>query len=217
MSGKDTSAVLVIDGGGSPWDDLANEEREAVPSGQVSRLFGDDKYPPRETISLYSVRHGRFTPMEKHLASYSRHPHRTCGMMEFASLGDMYGAVGLQIFGSFLDGPGKVMGLAPYGRPTIPTSAFYDITPDGFVFRDTVREQFTHGDRWPLNSAEYKDLAASVQLALEEGVLYVAKRLRHRSTDNCLCYSGGVALNSVANERLMRESGFQTVFHYARC
>jgi carbamoyltransferase len=56
------------------------------------------------------------------------------------------------------------------------------------------------------------NLAASVQSALEVAVLHLARRLKrlNPSSEN-LCYAGGVALNSVANERLIREAGFKNV------
>src|SRR5581483_546796 len=143
-------------------------------------------------------------------ASYSRVRATAPGMPEFRSLGDMYSAVGQQIFGSPLDGAGKVMGLAPYGTPTIPADAFYRITPCGFEFQDAVRCRFAHDERWPSHQQEYRDLAASVQHALELALLHLSTRLR--DTDPHLCYAGGVALNSVANNRIVNEVGFRDVF-----
>jgi carbamoyltransferase len=55
-------------------------------------------------------------------------------------------------------------------------------------------------------------LAASVQAALEDALLYLGQRLRELCASKNLCYAGGVALNSVANERLIRESGYESVY-----
>lgn len=71
--------------------------------------------------------------------------------------------------------------------------------------------RFTHDERWPAHRDAYRNLAASVQAALEEAVLHLARRLRELCPSENLCYAGGVALNSVANERVIRESGFRNV------
>jgi carbamoyltransferase len=104
------------------------------------------------------------------------------------------------------------MGLAPFGVPRIPVSNFYHIIDDRFEFQDVLRERFSHNERWPNRSAEYMDLAASVQLALENAVLHICKKLKVRTASDVLCYAGGVALNSVANERIVNEAGFENVF-----
>jgi carbamoyltransferase len=51
-----------------------------------------------------------------------------------------------------------------------------------------------------------------VQKAIEEGVLVLCERLRRKCADLHVCYAGGVALNSVANERIVREAGFEDLF-----
>jgi carbamoyltransferase len=104
------------------------------------------------------------------------------------------------------------MGLAPYGVAGLPAEAFFDIDDDGrFNFLDGVPARFRHDERWPARADEYTSLAASVQSALEVAVLHLARRLRQLCPSENLCYAGGVALNSVANERLIREAGFRAV------
>ncbi len=58
----------------------------------------------------------------------------------------------------------------------------------------------------------YADIAASIQLVTEEVILGMAKELRRRTGLDRLCMAGGVALNSVANGRLLRESGFHELY-----
>ena len=55
-------------------------------------------------------------------------------------------------------------------------------------------------------------LASSVQAALEVALMYLVEHLRNLSQSENLCYAGGVALNSVANEKIIRESGFKNVY-----
>lgn len=211
LSGNPSEAILVIDGNGSPWDEMSPDEQQAILPGQIERWVRPDRTVPRENISLYYAQNGHIRAIEKHVASYEKQLSSDPGMQEFRSLGDMYGFVGRQIFGSFFEGPGKVMGLAPYGQPLIPIEEFYCIGQYGFEFQDAVRNRFKHGERWPSRQKEYQDLATSVQRALEESVLYLCDRLRSVYSEH-LSYGGGVALNSVANERIVRKSGFKNVF-----
>lgn len=62
------------------------------------------------------------------------------------------------------------------------------------------------------NSPLYPDVSASVQNVLEECVLSIARRLRSDVNSSRLVVAGGVALNSVANGRLLRERLFSQVF-----
>ena len=209
-SGYKESAVLVIDGAGAPVEDLTTEERMAI---KGKRRTG------HEAISLYAASGASIRPIEKHMflpdwviAGQDIGPaywEADC-MPTFSSLGVMYGMVAHQIFGSFFDA-GKVMGLAPYGEPEIPTSEFFVIEDGSLVFRDSVPKRFRHHERWPLRQREYSNLACSTQAALEEAVLYFVEQLYKLCPSENLCYAGGVALNSVANERIIRESAFKNV------
>ncbi|MEZ6183777.1 MAG: carbamoyltransferase C-terminal domain-containing protein [Planctomycetota bacterium] len=62
-------------------------------------------------------------------------------------------------------------------------------------------------------SVRDRDLAASVQSLLEDGIMHVVRRLRELVPDTkSLCYSGGVALNCVANSRIRRSKLFENIF-----
>lgn len=202
-SGFKESAILVIDGAGSPFDDLTADEREVV------KKKVDDGW---ETISLYAAQGISIVPLEKHLVERAGwFMPREFGMPSFGSLGGMFSAVAAQIFAGPMEA-GKVMGLAPYGRPLLPTEAFFDISNEGFKFLDSVPAMFGHDERWPACADEYKALAASVQHALEDAVLYLTNHLKELCPSQNLCYAGGVALNSVTNERIIREAGFENVY-----
>jgi carbamoyltransferase len=58
----------------------------------------------------------------------------------------------------------------------------------------------------------YADVAASIQVVTEELVLDMAKELRRSTGLDKICMAGGVALNSVANGRILRESGFKELY-----
>jgi carbamoyltransferase len=202
-SGFAEAAVLVVDGAGSPVADFTVEEQDVLEGH-----FGDGW----ETISLYSAADTRLTPLDKHAVERGEWlSMREMGMPSFGSLGGMYSAVAQQIFGDPMEA-GKVMGLASYGQPEIPSNDFFEICDGRFHFKEIVPQQFRHNERWPARAGEYEMLAASAQNALEDSLMYLLARLRALSDSENLCYAGGVALNSVANERIIREAGFRNVY-----
>lgn len=198
-SGFTEAAVLVIDGLGSPWRDLTPSEQA------VARGAGANGW---EVLSTYAVSPRGIEPLDKHLvpdaAWLIKRPERMWG---FRSLGGMFSAAAELMFGDPMEA-GKVMGLAPYGRATLPSSAFFTIEDGLLVFRDEVPAGFPRRPRWPAHEAEYADLAASTQAALEHAVLAIARRLQHQTGAAQLCYAGGVALNGIANQQILRERVF---------
>lgn len=204
-SGFGDAANLVVDGMGSPDSDLSEGERAAIVDTGVSG---------GETSSIYRSEGTALTAVEKHLAEGGRWLKPAppgSSMPGFASLGGIFSAAAQQIFGDPMEA-GKVMGLAPYGRPVIPAGEFFEIREGRFHFSDEVPRRYTRGERWPAHRGDYANLAASVQNALEEALLHLAGRARECCGSRNLVYSGGVALNSVANERIIRESGFERVY-----
>jgi len=131
----------------------------------------------------------------------------------------------------------KVMGLAAYGRPTMieQVRKLVRPTPDGafaldldyFEFHTTAERSYSSRfvdlfgpPRNPyepidLDTAEgrrFADCAASVQRVLEDTVVGIAQALHRETGLTDLCLGGGVALNGVANARLLAESGFERIF-----
>lgn len=210
-SGFERAAVLVVDGLGSPYADLGADERAAIVVDE-----GEDAW---ESISLYEVdRHGA-RPLEKQVTAYSDPKRGARGRLALpdwdlpysGTLGRLYGGAANQIFGDPTVA-GKVMGLAAYGEPEIPVEDFYEIRDGAFAFLDRVPQRFATKQRWPHLQERYGVLAASVQTAVEEAILTLVRRLQELTPCRDFCYAGGVALNSVANERIVRECGFDNVY-----
>lgn len=90
-----------------------------------------------------------------------------------------------------------------FGEPRTPESPFVteETDPGASPSDPAVR-----------SSRHYADIAASIQKVTEEIVLGMAKALRKETGASRLCMAGGVALNSVANGRVIREAGFDDVF-----
>jgi carbamoyltransferase len=202
-SGFTESAVLIVDGAGSPVDDITVDEL---------KILNGTPQDSWETISLYHASGTSVVPLEKHAVERGAWLLMRDGEMpSFGSLGGMFSATAQQIFGEVTEA-GKVMGLAPYGLAAFPTSEFFDIANGKFHYKDKVPLRFRFNERWPHRTDDYKALAASVQSALEDALLYLVQHLRELSGSENVCYAGGVALNSVANERIIRESGFKNVY-----
>jgi carbamoyltransferase len=210
-SGFERAAVLVIDGLGSPSADLSEQERAVIRGDQHDSVW--------ESMSLYEVDEHGARPLEKLVTPYSDPQRGARGRLALpdwdlpysGTLGRLYGGAANQIFGD-PTAAGKVMGLAAYGSPDIPVNDFYEVRDGVYEFRDRVPRSFATRRRWPQLRERYEVLAASVQVAVEEAVLALLRRLQELTPCRDLCYAGGVALNSVANERIVREGGFDNVY-----
>lgn len=144
------------------------------------------------------------------------------------SLGLLYSAVTYYIGFKVNSGEYKVMGLAPYGTPrfaNLMLEKLVDLKQDGSFQLD--QSYFNYGvgltmtnDRFaalfgePVRKPEqlltqfHMDMAASVQAVTEEIVLRLARSVRAETGMTNLCLAGGVALNCVANGKLLREGLF---------
>lgn len=149
------------------------------------------------------------------------------------SLGMFYNSVCEYLGFSFLEGPGKVMGLAPYGDPDrygedmrktvilLPDGTFrldfryfdfhVSLTRKRYsrLFESTFGPPRVPGGEL---TQRHKDIAAALQRRLEEACIHMAAHLQVESGLTRLCLSGGVALNSVMNARLLKKGIFEEVF-----
>jgi carbamoyltransferase len=110
----------------------------------------------------------------------------------------------------------KVMALASYGVPRhLPVlREAVRVTGDGGfrtdpVAWDALAKRRAPGDEF---DAEHADLAATVQVRLEEVLLQLVRWLHEQTGDRVLTMAGGVALNCVANSRLAAQGPFETVW-----
>ncbi|ALC15457.1 putative carbamoyl transferase, NodU family [Desulfuromonas soudanensis] len=148
------------------------------------------------------------------------------------SLGLLYSAFTAYLGFRVNEGEYKVMGLAPYGRPRFAEvildklmqqkgdgSFTLDMRYFGFLSRLCMTNERFHqlfGGPPRLPDAELEerhlDIAASIQLATEELMLGLVRQVHAKTGESRLCLAGGVALNSVANGRLLREGPFKEIW-----
>lgn len=147
--------------------ELTDDEKAACPSSYV-KLAAGIAPPLRENISIYHMNGNGIKAKRKWMSTYANIVPRDRGMQEFASLGDLYGFVGKKIFGSFLEGPGKVMGLAPYGSIVHPPEAFFEFDHDDEItYKRTIPDLYTDDAPWPQDQERQANLAASLKMRLK--------------------------------------------------
>lgn len=148
------------------------------------------------------------------------------------SLGLLYSAITYYIGFKVNSGEYKVMGLAPYGEPKyadLIKSHLIDIKEDGSFHLDMsyfnyctgltmtnkkFDELFGAAPRKPesILTQREMDIAASIQAVTEEVVIKLARAIKKATGQKNLCLAGGVALNCVANGKLLRENIFENIW-----
>lgn len=148
------------------------------------------------------------------------------------SLGMLYSAFTYYCGFKVNSGEYKLMGLAPYGEPNEADKILkhlIDLKPDG-SFRLNMKyfnycqgltmtssrfhQLFGGPPRSPESEITQKEmnLAASIQLVTEEILSRMVKHVARVTRQKNLCLAGGVALNCVANGRIMREGAFERIW-----
>jgi len=148
------------------------------------------------------------------------------------SLGLLYSAATYYTGFKVNSGEYKVMGLAPYGEPKyakLMLDNLVDLKPDGSFRLDMsyfdyctgltmTNERFEKLFGAPVRGPDqlltpfHMDVAASIQAVLEEAVLRLTRSLADRSGARNLCLAGGVALNCVANGKVLRDGKFENIW-----
>jgi len=148
------------------------------------------------------------------------------------SLGLLYSAFTYYTGFKVNSGEYKVMGLAPYGEPRYAQKIFdhlIDVKPDGSFRLDQSYFNYCTGltmtnrrfdelfDGPPRKADElltqrHMDLAASIQKVTEEIVLRLSRALAAETDAENLCLAGGVALNCVANGKVLRDGKFRHIW-----
>jgi carbamoyltransferase len=194
------AAVMVVDAQGSRVDGLT----ESFPGVE-------DAAPDLvEVASFYRCERGRVECIGKHL--WDGDWDRPVG------LGCFYYLLTRLIFPAGEGNEGKVMGLAPFGRPD--ALGLPDLVVDGHrvLIPEPWREVFQERERFLFPAAggtsieDSANLAAAGQQAFESALLALAAWVSEQTGQADLCFAGGAALNCSTNGRLLREGGFRDLF-----
>jgi predicted NodU family carbamoyl transferase len=213
-------AILVIDGSGQELKycmDL-NESCLAGPFvDEFSHLYS-------EKDSFYYYRDGLLSTLYKDFsqcADYSLGSFAMFPLFAMHSIGDMYGQASRYCIGASSVGrndweQGKLMGLAPYGRKGIYNHRIFNLR-DGRVFVNyDWQQEFDRPCRsyseFKSNFQYYADIACWVQKETEDAILYLVNHRSRLCNTRKLAYTGGVALNAVANGKLLNNSSFNELY-----
>lgn len=129
------------------------------------------------------------------------------------------------------EGEYKTMGLAPYGIPkyvdeiykiiSIAQDGSFKLNLDYFEYHYSLKKvyakKFEEIFGKKNNKSEsvvkyYADIAASIQKVLEQTLIDIAKYVQKKTGSENLSYAGGVALNSVANWKILKSGGFNHIY-----
>jgi carbamoyltransferase len=196
--------VMVIDGCGSPLDQfikLHPEQKQAIDTS-----FFEINQMQCEKDSFYHFDGQKLTPLVK---DFSVMAEQSTSKLQLPttqhSIGGFYASISHYVFGD-MDDVGKLMGLAPFGE-----SGVYDF--DAFKFQsgkifvtDDWKQHFdnpSQGHEYFKEHFEYyANVAKWAQEQVEKAVIHCIKTRIEQFPHENLCYSGGVALNAVANAKL---------------
>jgi carbamoyltransferase len=148
------------------------------------------------------------------------------------SLGLLYSAFTYYCGFKVNSGEYKLMGLAPYGKPVYVDAIhkhLLDLKPDGSFWLNM--EYFNYAQGLTMTNAKFDalfgaprrkpesdldqrhmDLAASIQAVTEDALMRIATDLNRRTGKKNLVLAGGVALNCVANGKLLRDGPFDSIW-----
>jgi carbamoyltransferase len=186
--------------------------------------------PFEEAVVLVMDGHGDETAQSAYVGSGNRLQRLWHGEV-FDSLGFLYKA-GTAYLGFNTFEEGTVMALAGTGGPTYAKNfrELVHLKPDGrFSINRDLSSLHTHGLTKPFNERftdaigpprqpnepiddRHRDLAFALQSTIEETMLHVVRTLSKRHPSRNLCLTGGVALNCLANARILRETDYQSVW-----
>ena len=151
------------------------------------------------------------------------------------SLGLLYSAFTYYLGFKVNSGEYKLMGLAPYGNPkyaSIIKNNLIDVKEDGSFkldmkyfnyatgltminknFEDLFGEKKRKANREGDNLSQFHmDIASSIQFVIEEVILKICKYIKKKYMIDNICLAGGVALNCVANGKILKNNIFKNIW-----
>tara|TARA_Y100000590_G_scaffold452227_1_gene594934 strand:+ start:822 stop:3050 length:2229 start_codon:yes stop_codon:yes gene_type:complete len=196
-SGFDDSAILIVDGNGT---DL---ETNSFFEGKNKKIKLVDKYKAR-------------------------------------GIGSVYGMITNHCLNLGTGGEGKTMGLAPFGNKGKPVLDFSQVNLKGIVTDySNIIKRMPHSDILSFNKnididkftihlkkrkksenimkGNWKRIAYDLQCEAERCVIHLGKEIEKKVKSKNICIAGGVALNSVANQKLFEATNFKNIFVYPAC
>jgi carbamoyltransferase len=203
-------AIMVIDGCGSPFDQCTDVAQTTVLPENIESLSRMQQWCEKD--SFYHFDGQRVSALFKDFSPMAIGNGEQSLRMQTTehSIGGFYSAVSHYVFGN-LDDVGKLMGLAPYGKDGACAQ------PEAFRFENGrlfVNDDWKTGLDKPSGGYSdfkadfqyYADIALWAQQQVEKAIAQCFQERLRDFPNTKVGYSGGVALNAVANARLLDES-----------
>lgn len=196
--------VMVIDGCGSPLEQLIHLHPEQKDC--IDNSFFEVNQMQCEKDSFYHFDGQKLTPLIK---DFSVMAELTSSKFQLPttqhSIGGFYASISNYVFGD-MDDVGKLMGLAPFGKSGIYDFDAFEFQSGRVLVKDDWKHHFTNPsqgyDYFKKHFDYYANVAKWAQEQVEKAVIYCIKHRVEQFPNENLCYSGGVALNAVANAKL---------------
>ncbi|MBN8640412.1 MAG: hypothetical protein J0L86_01250 [Flavobacteriales bacterium] len=196
--------VMVIDGCGSPLDQFIELHPEQKNS--IDASFFEINQMQCEKDSFYHFDGQKLIPLIKDFSVMAEQ-----STSEFQlpttqhSIGGFYASISNYVFGD-MDDVGKLMGLAPFGTSGIYNFDAFEFDSGRLLVKDDWKHHFTNPSQgyeyFKKHFDYYANVAKWAQEQVEKAVIHCIKNRVEQFPNENLCYSGGVALNAVANAKL---------------
>lgn len=207
-------AVMVIDGCGSPLDQFLKLHPEQIQF--ISPEIVNEVQMVCEKDSFYHFDGQMLSPLMK---DFSIMAEKSASLFSLPttqhSIGGFYASVSHYVFGD-MDDVGKLMGLAPFGNSGIYNFEAFEFRSGNLFVNEDWKNQFTNPSKgyeyFKNNFDYYANVAKWAQEQVEKAVLKCIQNRLDKFPHKNLCYSGGVALNAVANAKLQDSQIVENIY-----
>jgi len=203
--------VMVLDGAGSPYKHCLDLDGAFIPT----QNFDTGMFCEKD--SFYHFDGSTLTPLYKDFSEVRlfEESSRLKLPTNYHSIGGLYSAASFYCFRN-MDDAGKLMGLAPYGNLDNKPALFNLDNGRVEVNYESVNSWFTNPaidyQYFKNKFAHYADIARWVQDETEKAVSYLFTERQRAYPHPNVAYAGGVALNAVANKKLMQLPGIKQLY-----
>jgi carbamoyltransferase len=203
----DECVVMVIDGCGSPYQQCMDVSQGMVYPHNLKDLAQKNLWCEKDSFYLFDGQKlttllKDFSPVEIPVSDALKLPTTQ------HSIGGFYAAISHYVFGN-MDDVGKLMGLAPYGKPGLMREEAFEWKDGSILVRNEWKVKLDKPSSgygfFRENFQYYADVAFWAQKEVEKAVFGCFKDRLMRFPHENVCYGGGVALNAVANAKLLNE------------
>ena len=200
-----TCNVMVIDGCGSPLEqflELHPYQKDIIDSSILNEI-----QMQCEKDSFYHFDGQKMIPLYKDFSIVTKESENRLSLPTTQhSIGGFYATISKYVFGN-MDDVGKLMGLAPYGVSGVYNFEAFKFESNRLFVKDYWKDYLNNPssgyEYFKKHFTYYANIAKWAQEQVEKAVIWCIQERMSKYPHENLCYTGGVALNAVANAKLM--------------